>query len=325
LQLALAAEVQNSLFPKKVPLIPDFDFAGIHEASAFVSGNYYDFIELDRDHVGVLVASTSAQAVAGALVMVQVRTLLRSEVKQAISPREGLIRVNRKIAGELPKGICVSMFYVVLDVPTWEMTACSAGHDPMIFWSGSAGRNQIVNTNGMALGLDPGPLFDKTLAERRLVLAPGDRFLLTTRGAAATRNEANEPYGMERLAARFGHADRQDATGALVSIASGLDEFRGGAPKTEDVTMVCVRHVDEMMIVETPLPQPTRAVHGKKCSFCEAVSAPGAEECEICHEPLVAPPEARLAAKAGEIECSCGRILKLTRDLRSCPRCGRLI
>jgi len=87
-ELAIAEELQANLLPRKVPQIPGYDVSAYYRPSREVGGDYYDFIEIDADHLGILVADVSGKGIPGSIVMTETRALVKSEAVRTLSPAE---------------------------------------------------------------------------------------------------------------------------------------------------------------------------------------------------------------------------------------------
>jgi sigma-B regulation protein RsbU (phosphoserine phosphatase) len=236
-QTALAAEIQDQLLPRMLPTPQGIQFGAYYRPSSFIGSDYYDFIEIDSDHLGVAVADVSTPGLAGALVMAQVRTMLRASASENLSPRECMIRLNRLLASTLPKGMFVTLFYVVVDLPQSILTLCSAGHPGMLFWHRKMDLFDQVNTNGLALGIDAGPVFERSISEMSILFEPGDRFLLYTNGLTGARNPEGQPFGVELLSEAFlqaGDVDPADSVGKIMAAAQAFQQ-------TDDITLVSAR------------------------------------------------------------------------------------
>lgn len=238
-ELSIAAEVQELLLPQSLPMVEGFEFGSYYHPSTIIGSDYYDFIEIDRDRLGILVADVSAAGLPGALVMVQVRTLMRMAAQEIVAPKKVLTRLNRTLAASLPKGMFVTIFYALLDAPTSELTVCSAGHSSALYWHEKMERFDTINTNGLALGIDQGRVFDRSLSEMRILMEPGDRLLLHTEGATSVRNAQGEPFGAELLSEGFLRGEDQ----VIEPVVASLQAFLNGAPQDDDVTLVSVRRL----------------------------------------------------------------------------------
>src|SRR5258708_4834997 len=198
-ELAIAEELQANLLPRKVPQIPGYDVSAYYRPSREVGGDYYDFIEIDADHLGIVVADVSGKGIPGSIVMTETRALLKSEAVRTLSPAETLMRVNRVLYNDIKRGMFVTVFYAVLDLGKSVLTCVSAGHNPMVLWRKASNTCHLVNSNGLALGIDPGPLFEKTVKEQKVQLFKGDRFVLYTDGGTESMNRQREQFGQNRF------------------------------------------------------------------------------------------------------------------------------
>lgn len=322
-EIAVAQEIQGYLLPSQVPMIEGYELSAYYHPCAYIGGDYYDFIELDAEHLGILVADVSGKGLPGAMVMVQTRTLMRAEAKQTLSPREAMVRMNRGLAGEIPKNMFVTMFYALLNIPRSELTICSAGHNAMMIWRQRASRCAAVTTNGLALGIDKGPRFEKSVQETTIPFDPGDRFIIYTDGLSEAMNSEGELFGIERLAAKFRHFSTTDCSGFITTLLASLNGFRAGAPPSDDLTFITGRRLDASPT--RPAPQLVRGERYLSCGFCGEVNERAAERCTVCKEPLAASGPIRLAVGEGEIECPCGHVIRLTRQSSGCLSCGRAL
>jgi serine phosphatase RsbU (regulator of sigma subunit) len=119
----------------------------------------------------------------------------------------------------------------------------SAGHNPLIVWRAATGEIELVNPNGIALGLDRGPMFEKTIREQKLSIGVGDRLVLYTDGIVEARNADSELFGDQKtydLVKRFATRDSNQLLNLCVKV---LDEFKGDAPQHDDMTIVTARRV----------------------------------------------------------------------------------
>jgi sigma-B regulation protein RsbU (phosphoserine phosphatase) len=235
-ELEIAEELIRHLIPEAVPRIPGYDLSAYYRPSRDVGGDFYAFIELDADHLGLLVADVSGQGVPAAIVMTEFRALLKSESRGALSPAETFARVNRILCRDIPRGMFVTSFYAVLSHKAGTMTCVSAGHQPMAAWDRASQSFRLVDPHGIALGIDPGALFERTLREETVRLSRGDRFVLYTDGLVEAMNQDLLHSHLTRMA--------EESSGDFLSLLmKEVDRHIGSGPKRQDIAILTGRVV----------------------------------------------------------------------------------
>jgi sigma-B regulation protein RsbU (phosphoserine phosphatase) len=244
-QLSIAREIQENLMPKKVLKIPGYDVGAFYRPSQEVGGDYYDFIEIDEDHAGIIVADVSGKGVPGAIVMAMALAFIREEVDRTrnTSPMSTLVRANRMLAANIKKGMFVTAMYAILDKKNHTLKVASAGHNPMVWWRAGKAEIQLVNPKGIALGFDKGPVFERTVEEGTVVLEHGDRVVSYTDGTVESMNAANEEFGDEKFQAMIKQLATRDSNQMLNLMVKALDEHKGEGPQHDDITMVTLRYL----------------------------------------------------------------------------------
>ncbi|MHC4598578.1 MAG: SpoIIE family protein phosphatase, partial [Planctomycetota bacterium] len=159
--LKIATEIQAGLLPSKIPAIRGYDLDAYYRPSKEVGGDYYDYINIDDTHLGITVADVSGKGIPGSMVMTMARSLLRMEASRNLSTADTLKKVNKVVARDIRRGMFVTALYLILDIPKRTILVSSAGHNPLIVFRGKTKKLDMVNPNGIALGFDKGPIFDR--------------------------------------------------------------------------------------------------------------------------------------------------------------------
>jgi serine phosphatase RsbU (regulator of sigma subunit) len=129
----------------------------------------------------------------------------------------------------------------VLDTQSGEVTLASAGHRPAILWR--AGKTATLNPNGIALGLDIGPVFDRTIEEKRITMQKNDRLVLYTDGFLSAKNDAGEAYGEDRLMDSVRRQGAMNSAAFVNFVAGGMDKFLGGEEQDDDITVSTLKRM----------------------------------------------------------------------------------
>ena len=243
--LNIASEIQSNLVPKRMLKIPGYDIGAYYRPSKEVGGDYYDFIEINDDLEGIIVADVSGKGVPGSLVMSMARAFVRMEAERSrnVSAADTLMRVNRMLAHDIKKGMFVTAIYGILNKRSNELLVASAGHNPMVVWRAAQNQVTLVNPNGIALGFDKGPVFERTVKEERLVLNRGDRIVMYTDGAVEAMDINNKEFGDRRFYGLIKELATRDSNQMLNLVVKTLDEHKGNAPQSDDITIVTLRYL----------------------------------------------------------------------------------
>ena len=241
--LAVASEVRQSLLPEKIAQAAGYEIAGSHKASQDVGGDYYDVVPIEgSDRVALLVAEVAGKGISAALVMTMARAYLRAELQRHPSPYDALAAANRSLSRDMRRGMYVTALCVLLDPQAGKAQVVSAGHKvPLVHWTAAEGSLRVVTPPGIALGFDPGPVFERTLKEAAVTMAPGDRLVLSTSAPLAAKNRAGEELGERGFYALLKHEASKNSEAFLNRVLYGLEKFQGGAPMPGDIAIATAR------------------------------------------------------------------------------------
>jgi serine phosphatase RsbU (regulator of sigma subunit) len=240
-EIAIARTVQMSFLPKKRPDIPRLDVASRCEPAQEVGGDYYDFIPLPNGRWGIAVGDVSGKGTQAAFFMTLTKGFLRAIAQTTPSPAAVLTAVNRHFYENVERGVFISLVYGVYDPERGTMTLARAGHNPVMHFRNGMPKAEVLNSTGLALGMDPGPAFERSIQEASFDCRFGDVFVFYTDGISEAMNKAREEFGDERLAASiakhgYGSAD-QILSGTFADVAAWV----GKEKAHDDRTLVAVK------------------------------------------------------------------------------------
>jgi len=232
-QVRLAADVQQRMIPQTPPKLPGVDFASVYVPCYTLGGDFYDFIPLPDDNIGLVVADVSGKGVPASLIMASVRAALRAHVDNTYYLYEVMRRVNLMLCRDTRPEEFVTLFYGVLDARNRRLTYCNAGHPPGLIRR--AGQLIELASDNMVLGVNP----DEQYKQAVIDLKTDDVLLLYTDGLTDAANFKGERYGRQRLNESFHTADRAETIAQ--SILWDLRKFVGLSKATDDVTMIVAK------------------------------------------------------------------------------------
>ena len=208
-----------------------------------IGGDYHDYIELDENRTAIVIAdcSENVRGVPAAMVMAMTRAYLRASADPSKGPGEWLKLVNRRLARDLKSGMAVTALVVIVDSSTHEVIAASAGHRPIVMWR--QGKTATINPNGIALGLDVGPVFDKTMEEKKFSLQKGDRIVLYTDGVISAADGSGEQYGEQRFHEAVRRQGPMNSAAFVNFVAAGVAKFLDGNEQQDDITICTLKRM----------------------------------------------------------------------------------
>ncbi|MEN6438767.1 MAG: GAF domain-containing SpoIIE family protein phosphatase [Syntrophobacter sp.] len=233
--LEFATSIQLSFLPREMPRFAGFSFSTFYQAAQEVGGDFYDFIPLDNDRMGVLIGDVSGKGVASALFMAKLTSDFRLLAIREKDPVKLIGRVNDTVAEQSCRGMFVTLLYMVLG-PGNEMIYVNAGHLPPIVWNSAEGAITRLRGGGPPVGILPGQAF----TESSVPLKPGDCILLATDGLVEARNEEGELFGWQRLEAALRQGD-SEVESVRSRLSNAVAEFVKDQPQADDTTVVLVR------------------------------------------------------------------------------------
>ncbi|MBP7021483.1 MAG: SpoIIE family protein phosphatase [Planctomycetes bacterium] len=239
--LMTAREIQKNLLPKLIPIIPGYDIGSYYQPAKEVGGDYYDIIPIDDFHVGFIVADVSGKSVPGCVIMAMTRAFFRTESKFHLSPKTALIKINEILSDDITAGLFVTAIYCILDVRDHSITICSAGHNPAYVWRAHRQMYELINLKGMALGLDKGRFFTRAIKEEKIILNPGDKFVIYTDGVPEAMNPLDEEYTEDKFYALMSQVSQQTKATSqqlIDYVIKSLEQWRSTALQSDDITMV---------------------------------------------------------------------------------------
>lgn len=224
-----ARAVQQALFLKPVPLVPQFAFETAWHPARVVAGDWFDFIDLGQDRYGIALADVSGKGMAAALLMSASRALLRSVAKLEPSPGQTLMRLNQALCEDFPSGKFVTMIYSVLDARSREITLASAGHLLPLLINGEC--SFLEMETGLPLGLGA-----SSYPEHTIKLNPGTKLLFYTDGITEAINRDEEEYGPARL---LNHFLQPEA--CIEGLIREVQGFGVSSDRNDDATALLIR------------------------------------------------------------------------------------
>jgi sigma-B regulation protein RsbU (phosphoserine phosphatase) len=241
--LDVARDIQRILLPASAPEIPGFEIVGLNIPASQVSGDYYDYINIDPERLGIAIADVSGKGVPASLIMAMCRSVLRSLAQADASAAHVLRQVNRQLYPDIKEDMFISMAYLVLHHSDGEVVLARAGHDAPFHYRAIDQSVSKINPPGMALGIDSGGVFDRVTGDFRVRLEPNDCLVLYTDGVTEALDINGLEFGTSRLIQAIQAGATESAQAILNRVTSDLKAFVGSHPQNDDITLIVIRKV----------------------------------------------------------------------------------
>jgi sigma-B regulation protein RsbU (phosphoserine phosphatase) len=239
--LQIAREIQKILLPSDAPDLPGFELSGLNLPARTLSGDYFDYLPVDDDHLGVVIADVSGKGVPASLIMAMCRSAVRSQSRGHRSPSAVLSAVNRQLYPDMKEDMFISMAYVVINRLTGEALLARAGHDAPLFYQAETNHVERLNPKGMAVGIDSGVVFDRFCIDFSFRFQRGDLLLLYTDGLTEALDVGGNEFGIERLTEELLGNASAGAVETLHRLAHSVRAFSEGMPQHDDTTLIAIQ------------------------------------------------------------------------------------
>ena len=239
--LEIARDIQRILLPSEAPAINGFQISGINVPARQVSGDYFDYIQVDQERLGVAIADVSGKGVPASLIMAICRSVLRAEAARNPSPADVLRKVNRQLYPDIKEDMFISMAYLVLDHQHDGVTLARAGHDAPLLYQQQSQTITPIKSPGMVVGIDSGSVFDRLTVDFSVPLERNDCLVLYTDGVTETLNSEGDEYGVDRMMQSVRASANDGAQAIVKTIIKDVREFTGSVPQNDDITVIAIR------------------------------------------------------------------------------------
>jgi serine phosphatase RsbU (regulator of sigma subunit) len=236
-ELEVARKIQQSMVPRKHPGLAGFDFGARMAPARAVGGDFFDFIPLNDETLGIAIGDVSDKGVPAALFMALTSNLLRAEARRSNSGGETLRNVHRQLMEINDAGMFVTVFYGALHGATRQLHYARAGHELPIICDA---RGELM-TLPQAPGLPLGAADEIFLDEQTIVLPPGGTVLFYTDGVTDALDTQGREFGLERLRQLVVENRNNPAQAICDTLLKKTESHRAENPQYDDITLVAIR------------------------------------------------------------------------------------
>ena len=240
-ELNVANRIQTAMLPSTFPPFPEnpeFDLYAGMKAAKEVGGDFYDFYMVDDDHIALVMADVSGKGIPAALFMMVSKILIKNSVKAGLSPAAALEKVNSQLNEGNDTGMFVTVWLAVIDIRTGKGIAANAGHEHPAHRKNGIGYEMIRYKHSPAVAT----LDDIVFSDHEFALEPGESLFVYTDGVTEATNGEMKLFGEDRLLNALNENRDAAPDELLPAIKKAIDDFVGGAPQFDDITMLSFRY-----------------------------------------------------------------------------------
>jgi sigma-B regulation protein RsbU (phosphoserine phosphatase) len=237
-ELEMAREIQLSILPHETPKIRGLEIAARYVPMGSVAGDFYDFIVVDDQHVGILVADVSGHGLPAALIASMLKVAFAAQSPHACDPARVLAGLNQALCGKFTHHF-VTAAYIFVDMEKQSMSYAGAGHPPLLLWRISTGSASEVVENGLLLGQFP----KETYSAVQVPVEPGDKAVLYTDGILETESPSEQEYGLDHFKGFLEsnhHLKADNFADLLLDELASWSELPKEAGREDDITLLAI-------------------------------------------------------------------------------------
>ena len=238
-ELKLAEEIQQNLLPKNPPDHPHLDISGTSLYCDEIGGDYYDFLDLPDQKLGIVVADAAGHGIGAAMHMTAARAFLHLSAQEYQEPSLLLEEVNRYVTRDSgATSRFLSMFFLEIDAKVQGLRWIRAGHEPAILFDPKENTFEELSGKGMALGIVEDYTFQ---SYQRQGWVPGSILVVGTDGIHESRNQEDTMFGQARVHEIIQKNSQASAEVIQNAVIDALQAFKGDVPQEDDVTLVVIK------------------------------------------------------------------------------------
>ena len=238
-ELEIAHKLQTSLLPDKSPQVEGYQIAAMSRPAREVGGDFYDFIDVAENKIGLIIGDVAGKGLPAALFMALSRSFLRAQAIGNLKTNTVMEKTNRLITKDAKEGIFVSAIYAILDTSSKVLRFSSAGHNPPILFRSATNNCEVLKTKDIVLGV----LDEVKFQEKELFLKRGDIVIFYTDGVIEAIDENGRQFGMDRLITILKDNFYLQASELVNIIEEKIKEFVKNQPQFDDLTIMVVKMV----------------------------------------------------------------------------------
>ncbi len=235
-KLRVAREVQEGLLPKESPQLENLDISGLSIAADAAGGDYFDYVPMDDNGIGIVVADVSGHELGASIFMAETRAYLRAIASHEEDVSKIITQVNDFLVADVQGRWFVTMFFARIDTQTATIKYAASGHDAYIFKAEGVPLN--LESTAPPLGVMER---DEISCGPEMSLSKGDILLIYTDGLVEALSSGKEQFGFQRVQ-KIMYDNRNLTAKEIIEILKNeMIDHQGSSYFQDDLTIVAVK------------------------------------------------------------------------------------
>jgi len=235
-EISVAAVIQKSLLPEKMPAMQGVEVAAFSDAVKGIGGDFYDVFDIGEDKTAIIICDVAGKGVSASLIMVMIRTIIRSISSPEKRADRIMIELNRAIAGSVGSGKFATIAIIILDSKSGIVSYSNAAHLPLYIFRGDISKYYMFDTEGLPLGVENKAAF----GHRKIKINKNDYLVLFTDGISEARNSKGEELGDQELLKFVARHTNSNPNKLVKLVKNFLKEYSEGY-EHDDQTFLALR------------------------------------------------------------------------------------
>lgn len=234
--LKIARLIQKNILPKKYPIMEGVEFWARNIPAAGISGDFYDFIELEKGRIGVVIGDICGKGIPAALFMAKTISDLRLVASIHKRLNKAMNAINNILVESTTMGLFVTLFYLMLDTKKKTLTYVNAGHPAPLLRHHSGKVELLESKRGLPLGI----FSDFSYEEKEIELKDGDILFLYTDGLSEAKGEKGKRFSADKLY-KLVKEGPEDVAALGERIFQKIKSFSLTGPLSDDLTAISIK------------------------------------------------------------------------------------
>ena len=241
-ELEIAREIQINSLPKQIPEYPGLQIRALLSPATEVGGDYYDYFEIDSDHLGIIVGDVVGKGTSAALHMSKIQGFLRTLSLEKVPQVLMLQRLNTLIRQNFSDDFFFTALYGIFNTTEKSLQLFRLGHNGLFYYNARQRQTMLFEPPGMGFGMAGNEVFIENIQMQEIKYEPGDIFLFLTDGFTEAMNENRQVYGESRILEFLSTAADQSANDIVQGLNRNMLAY-SNSRQFDDATAVVVKIV----------------------------------------------------------------------------------